>query len=284
MFEPIVPPPPPRSPRLGGHQPEEALRTNLRWSLGLHASLGAIILLKSLVFPGEPKEYKPSLRVDLVGLPDLLKKDMALVSPAAPQGATPEEPPPEKSAATSAEESAAPNEMVLQKKQSISERNRRRLEQLAREEKADRERRKKNNEALSRMKALARIRSQVASTSQEQADGILIKGNRISRGTNLTGDAVEQGQPNYLDLVKSRLQSTWELPVWLARQKLSAKVEIFIDPKGIVKNFRFTKPSGNAQFDDAVRRTISEAQPFPQPPKDEAASLLVHGISLGFPL
>jgi TonB family protein len=279
-------PPLPRKPRLGGVHSEERLKSNLKWSLALHGAILLVIILRSFVFPREPKQYRPALRVDIVGLPDILKKDLSKISPALPPvDSAPAEEPSKTTPPKSAEvEKADPDDMVLHKKESVSERNRKRLEQLAREEKADRERERKMQSALSRMKSLARIRSQVAGQDKSAEAGILIKGNQISKGTSLSGDAAETAELSYYDLVKSQLQQTWELPVWLSRQNLSARVEIFINGHGIVHTLRFTKPSGNPQFDEAVKRTIVQAQPFPKPPRDEADSLLVHGISLGFPL
>ncbi|NDD90877.1 TonB family protein [bacterium] len=281
-------PPTPKSPRLGGVHPEESLKANLRLSLGLHAAIALVIIVRSLVFPGEPKQYRPALRVDLVGLPDLLKSDLSKISPSLPpqESAPAEEPAPAKPvASTETAEKAEPDEMVLKKKtESLSERNRKRLEQIAREEKSAQERERKMQAALARMKSLAKVRSQVAGQDNRQESGILIKGNQLSKGTSLSGDASEKAELSYLDIVRDKLQQSWELPVWLSRQNLSAKVEISIDNRGLVRTLRFIKPSGNAQFDEAVRRTIAQAQPFPRPPKEDEDSLLVHGISLGFPL
>ncbi|MBU6376120.1 MAG: cell envelope integrity protein TolA [Bdellovibrionales bacterium] len=281
-------PPPPRRPRLGGTHPEESIKANLKLSFSLHAAIAVLIILRSLVFPGEPKQYRPALRVDLVGLPDILKSDLSKISPSLPpqESAPAEEPAPSKPAATVEKtEEAQPDEMVLKKKtESITERNRKKIEQLVKEEKAEQDRERKMQAALARMKSLARVRSQVAGQDTRQESGVLIKGNQISKGTSLSGEASEKAELSYLDLVKSKLQETWELPVWLSRQNLSAKVEITIDNRGLVRTMRFLKPSGNMQFDEAVKRTIAQSQPFPRPPKDDENSLLVHGISLGFPL
>lgn len=82
----------------------------------------------------------------------------------------------------------------------------------------------------------------------------------------------------------NRVRANWSLPTWLARQNLSARVQIFIDSQGKVQGIRFHKPSGNAQFDEAVQKAISKSQPFDSPPKDMAATLLTRGVFLGFPL
>ena len=272
-------------PRAGA--PEEALRRNLRRSFGFHGFLLLAVILKSLVFPGQPRDYHPTLRVDLVDLPDQTKAELDQTSPTLPRGeSAPEEdssPPPPRSE-TAATEVADPKEMVLRQQKTLKERNRRRLEQLAREEKARRERENRMKAAVDRMKALAKIRGQVAPSTASRDEGILIRGNRISKGSSLSGDAVETTEPSYYDDLKAQLQKNWELPIWLERQKFSATVQVHIDSNGIIRSFRFTRPSGNAQFDDAVKSTVARSQPFPKPPSADRDAVLVHGISLGFPL
>ena len=90
-----------------------------------------------------------------------------------------------------------------------------------------------------------------------------IKGNKISKGTSLSGDAKESDQANYYDQFLGRLRDNWALPVWLSRQNLSAQVQIYIDARGRLHGFRFVKLSGNAQFDDAVKQALEESAPFP---------------------
>src|ERR1035437_4339097 len=56
--------------------PTWTLNKGLRWSLICHLSLVVAIVVKSLIFPSDVKPFIPSLRVDLVGLPDNLKKEL----------------------------------------------------------------------------------------------------------------------------------------------------------------------------------------------------------------
>ena len=242
-------------------QGEDAVGSNLKLSLFFHFVLLAFFVLKSVVFPGTPKPYQPSLRVDLVGLPDLLKKDL---NPTVP---------------SSALETAQPEEAGLKAPptQDLTQRNRKRIQQLERMAREESERKRKMESALARMKSLAKI-------SSEPKAGTLFKGHQISRGSSVSGDARETGEFSYYDEVRSRLQQNWELPVWLSRQNLSARVVLFIDSKGSIRNFRLILSSGNSQFDEAVKKTVTASQPFPPPPREQAAPLLVHGITVGFPL
>lgn len=263
---------PPQAPRLPN---EQDLSKGLKWSLIVHLGLGVAALLKSLVFPSKPITYVPTLRVDLVGLPDILKKDLNKVPKLSPEIAealkqaeiqarktkAPEVPAPK-----SKSEPADPDEMVLNPKKAGE--STKKLES-------------KNKSALARIKALEKIKSL---ESEESKSAPLIKGNAISRGTSLDGDARESDEANYIDSLRALFKDNWELPVWLARQNLSARVEIRINGKGQLQGFKFVKNSGNAQFDELVKRTLTESQPYPIPPKELQNQLRFDGILVGFPL
>ncbi len=245
----------------------------LRISLGLHGLLIALILIKSIIFPGKPLMYVPTLRVDVVGLPDVLKKDMKNVTPSSkaindalkkadqelkkvkPIQAEKEKAPP-----------ADPKEMVLHPKAN----NDAAIE-------------KKMKESLNRMKALAKIEAETSDTPSEKTPAV-IKGNKISKGTSLSGEAREAAEASYYDSLRDRLQDNWALPVWIARQNYSAQVQIFIDAHGALHGMKFVKTSGNAQFDDAVKRSVQQSAPFPAPPDALASQVLANGVLVGFPL
>lgn len=272
-----TPQPPPRRPR---HDAEQGYARALQWSFGLHVAAIAAILVKSLVFPSAPKPYIPTLRVDMVALPDTLKKDLQNLPPTQSSKEIADA---LKQAELDAKkikpiklpdppvEEAAPDEMVLKPKKTQPE---------AKDKGAKRE--KKLMSALDRIKALARIEKELKRDSAK--GGAIVKGNQISKGTSLSGDAREAAEASYLDELRARLQDNWSLPVWLSRQNLNAQVRVFIDARGRVRSFRFQKASGNGQFDSAIKKTLEDSQPFPKPPEGIAASLQVDGILVGFPL
>ncbi|MCC7441367.1 MAG: cell envelope integrity protein TolA [Bdellovibrionales bacterium] len=247
--------------------PPEPVSYGVRRSVFIHVALLVFVILKSLVFPGAPIPYVPALRVDVVGLPDLTKAEMErigrLPEPSAPEDAKAEE-------AKAPEPSEEEDEMALALK--------REKEAKAAEQKADKNRGKQMRNALDRIKALNRITDQPVEAPEE------VKGNIVSKGTSLSGDAQEKDEPGYLDEVHSRVKNHWELPLWLERQQLSAKLRITIDSRGMVRSFSFVKPSGHAGFDQAVRDAVTKAQPLPAPPSNLRTQLLTDGIILGFPL
>jgi TolA protein len=242
----------------------------LKISILAHGVLVFFLLVKGVFFPGKPIPFTPALRVDMVGLPDVLKKDLHKLSkiPA---------PPEIEKALKEAEQRIKERPVEKQPKAAAKAEDEVGLKQrkdaavLA----------KKNKSALERMKALAKIAEEEDTTPKQSA---IVKGNMISKGTSLSPDAKESLTNGYLDILRDRLQENWALPVWLARQKLDAQVLLFIDAKGRVTGVKFTKSSGNAKFDDEVRNAITRSQPLPAPPEGIGSSLLANGVLIGFPL
>lgn len=246
-----------------------------RQSLYLHLGIALIVILKGLVFPSQPIRYTPALRVDIVGLPDILKKDLPKVQKSnSEQNLTDA-----LKTATQAAQQIKPIKIPIQAPT--------KAEPITQDEIAFRPKkiqpktedvRKKNTNALARIRSLDKL------AEPEHPKGVVIRGNAISHGTSLSGDAKESTEDNYLDILRDRLQENWELPVWLARQKLAAQAQIFLDSQGRLHHFRLTKSSGNPQFDDAVKRSIQASQPFPPPPKNVVSAISSNGVLIGFPL
>jgi TonB family protein len=129
------------------------------------------------------------------------------------------------------------------------------------------------NSALARIKALEKIKA-----------GETIKGNKVMKGSSAKGVSTESAETIYLDVVRDKISSEWELPQWLQDKNFSAKVLVKIDRRGMISIVRFLKNSGNAQFDAAVKRTLQIASPLPVPPIAVLPSVSQDGIVLGFPL
>jgi colicin import membrane protein len=248
-----------------------------------------VVIIKSLVFPNNPKTYVPTLRVDVVGLPELLKNEKKMI----PQGKSLDQiqkmlekaetdanklkntsVPPAPKVKEPPVEKAEPDELVLKPKKLQPEKPAEPTKKVSEAQE------KRLKAAMDRIKALSKLHADTDTDSEKDQAAPPIKGNKISKGNSLDGDAKESDSANYYDLVRAKLQENWALPVWLSRQNLSAQIEIQIDSHGQVRDFRFAKTSGNPQFDAAVKRTLQESQPFPVPPED----LLMNGILIGFPL
>lgn len=259
-------------PPLVAELPEsDLLRRALKTSLIVHVGLLVFIILKSLVFPSSYTMSPPSLRVDIVDLPDVLKKDLKKtpmptsdeVKKALEKVDKEVREAKSKKAKAPPVEEAAPDEMVLKPKDKGA---------------PDKKREKKMKSALDRIKALSKI------SDDEEIKVAPVKGNILSKGTSLSGEARENVEATYADLVRDRAAEYWELNPLLARQKLTAKVRIHIDNQGRLIKVNFTQLSGNPKFDEEVKRAIQRAAPFPKPPAPIAEDILTSGVGLAFPL
>lgn len=252
---------------------DDELGRALKWSIFVHGAIAIFIIIKSAVFPSDPIMLAPSLRVDIVGLPDLLKKDLSQVSKKIPDVEKSVKQPVAKVAPV--ETQAKPDEMVL-KPTKIEKKTADKKEEALKDKTRD----KKLQSALARIRALEKLKDK----DEDDDNAVVIKGNQVSAGSSLSGDARESTQSGYYDLVRESLTEFWALPAWLSRQKLAAQVVIRIDAAGTILSSKFLKTSGNPQFDEAILATLRDAQPLPRPPRDLLDSLADNGITVGFPL
>ncbi|MBI3542004.1 MAG: TonB C-terminal domain-containing protein [Deltaproteobacteria bacterium] len=241
-------------------------------SAAAHAALTIAAVALSLAVPREPTKFLPSIRVDLVALPDVKKADLGKlddINEKLKEASQESKKLLEKSKAKKAEPvPTPPDEMALKDKTKPKEKEK---------EKSKDSSKKDLQNALDRIKALAEIEKD---TKQSKNKGKPpVRGNKVSQGDSATG-APTIDMNAFVSKMRSRLQENWNLPVWLSTKNLDAKVVVFLDRAGFVKNTVLAKSSGNKQFDDYCLKTIRMAQPFGAPPDD----ILSDGVTLGFPL
>jgi len=229
---------------------EDYIDKGITWSVTAHVLLGIFLVFKNYILPATAPAYIPTLKVDLVGLPDTLKKDLkkVITKPVKQKKPEKKEPPVKKAIKKKALTYKPPKHQL------------------------------KN--AIDRIKALDKI---TTLDQQEKTISDPIKGNKISKGSTLTGKVKESDKASYYDHVLEKLRSNWILPVWLSRQNLSAQVVIYINRRGLIDKMTLKKSSGNRHFDDAVKKTIIESQPFHYP-NLTVLRQMTNGILLGFPL
>ncbi len=264
----------PGSPR--NSQEDRDLRIGLRISLLAHAALAIGLLIRAAVAPPDSIPLPPTLRVDIVGLPDQLKSEAETLAPPSEEQTAPQTAPPPTRAEPEDDSMTAPTPVRPAPQAKAKTKT---PEKSASKTKAARD--KKLKSALNRIKSLDKI-SEFEDPSAKS--GVRIKGNRISRGTSLSGDARESAVLSYDDTVRVHLQQNWSLPVWLARQDLKAKVMVRIDNRGRLVDWHFTQASGNPQFDEQVKRALRESEPYPRPPQDVAQRVALQGLRFAFPL
>lgn len=225
-------------------------------SLLAHLALFIIIALWGVFHSPKPLEYIPSIQVDLIGLPDLKKSELEQASPLNPSSSSK----PKNPISTKTSPKPQPINKTSEVEWGLKKKNKKNLQ-----------------EAINRIKALEAMEQEVNASGKKIK--MQAKGNKISKGTSLTGE--EGSEENfYIGKMVDRLREHWNLPIWLSRQKLDAKVLVLFDRYGYVKSAQLVKSSGNKQFDDLVLQTIQSAQPFGPPPEEVADN----GVTFGFPL
>ena len=242
--------------KLRPEQQDSSLNKYLALSFLAHTVFILVFTIQAYFFPSEPIEYLPSVRVDIVDLPD--KQDLTSPQPAAatPQK-TEEAPTPPKEAPplkTTEEEIALKPAAKPEPKK-----NNRKQEQQALEK-------------LAQMAAIEKLKQKPTST---------YKGNVISPGTQLTGVVRLQAE-RYYGEVDSHIRSQWFLPAYLRNKDLQTVVIVKFRATGQLAKVQIVESSGNATFDDLVLATIQRATPVPAPPENLRLKVLHDGFRLRF--
>ncbi len=224
-----------------------------RRSAVLHLLVLIFALVWGITAPKSERVLLPSIRVDLVGLPEITKKEIVNLE----------------DLKTRLDETqkkiekpvfVPPEEMTIKKPpEHIKEK-------------------KDLKNAIDKIKALQSIEETVKKSTKPKSISV-VKGNVVSKGNALSGES-NVSISEYAEKVRVKLLENWDLPVWLSTQNLSAKVVIFLDKAGYVNNAVLMKNSGNNQFDDYVLKTIRRSEPFGTPPQEIQSD----GMTLGFPL
>lgn len=118
-------------------------------------------------------------------------------------------------------------------------------------------------------------------------DGLIIEGNRLSKGSSLTGeysDQVDSAFVQYVQVLPDLVRQYWKLPSFLKEQTLKCRVKLFISKSGELIKQELFESSGNSEYDQRAQEAIKKASPFPAPSIEAAAILTSKGIILGFPL
>ena len=252
------------------HSPANAkdreFQAGLWISLFLHACLVASLLIgaRHMADTNKLTPILPTLRVDLVGLPDQLKSEMVAPAPYVPQ----------KEQAAPAPALKAERKPLPIVPKEVMKLPSTKVQPVTKSQPLTKDRSKRMKNALERIKALSKIQEESNDTPSQA-----VKGNQVSRGSSMSANAQTSTAPNYAEHVRDRLQNFWALPPWLARQNLAAQVELEINSAGMVSRVQFLRSSGNLQFDNEVKKTIQNSQPFHPPEGGNTARMVV-----GFPL
>lgn len=225
-------------------------------SLAFHAAVILVFTIKMVFFASDIPKYERAVRVDLVGLPDKRSPDKPVVAPKPEAPKAPEKKTPEKPEAKKPEPktSTASQNAALNKLKSLS--------------------------AIEKLKAMSDKPKENKADTTPQTE--TLKGNVISVGTALKGlSKLEFDQ--YIGSLDAHVKNNWSLPEWMLSQGYKAEVLIKIDKSGQIIERRFTKKSGNPEFDERVMTALEKSNPFPAPPDKFIDLVGIQGITFAFP-
>jgi len=228
-------------------------------SVSLHASLIFMILASHSIYRLIARPLLIStgigraepINIDVVGLPNILKKDLPKLN----KEASEEKEPPKKA------------EMVLSDKESkkIAEKK----DNLIAKVKDSVE---QENNYLAKIKIIKGMQEQKGT-----ADGT---STAADKGTGVDPDAVPSDP--YFKTVKEYVRAYWKVPLWSNFEGLNALVLVKIANDGSIIELGVSQSSGNAKFDDLALSSVKNAAPFPAPPAT-VRNAVESGVILSFP-
>ena len=70
----------------------------------------------------------------------------------------------------------------------------------------------------------------------------------------------------YIALIEHSLRSRWNRPEDIADEAYVAEVELNVDAKGRVTDYRWLKGSGDKRWDDSVKAVVAQTKTISRPP------------------
>jgi len=193
------------------------------------------------------------INIDVVGLPNVLKKDLPLLNKEVAKEGEEEE--------TKKEEMAVPvpekdNKKIAQKKSSLIAK----VKDSVREEQS----------YLTKIKIIKGLQVQKGTGTA----------NTTATGIGVSSDAV-QANP-YFQTIKEYVRNYWKIPNWINAEGLNTLVTLKISGDGEVSELIISQSSGNPEFDELALNSVKNAAPFPPPPIS-VRETLESGVILSFP-
>ena len=234
--------------------------TYKRWliiSLSIHVAIILLILIANGIYrisarpvfvAGSLGNAEP-ISVDVVGLPNILKKDIPLVN----KEETPEEEPVEKKA-----------EMTLPDAKQTAEKKKSLISKI-------KDAVTKEDNYLTKIKIIKGLNVQKGSSVGTSTSGT---------GIGINSDAVPANP--YFGTIKEYIRAYWKVPNWIKKDGLNTLVVVRISDDGNIRELNISKSSGNSEFDELALNSVKNAAPFPKPPVS-IKELLDNGIILSFP-
>ena len=232
--------------------------TYRRWLI-LSASVHVLVLL-FVLFINKARFLRPvllgsgvggsSINVDVVGLPNVLKKDIDSMNELEAQQEEASTPDKDKMALDNNEKSLKDKKNLIQRlRQSIQSRD-------------------------NYLKKIDVIKGMKASKSAGKGSG---EGPGTGAG-NGDGPSVNP----YFTTIKDLVRTYWQVPTWLKSEGLNTEITIRIGINGELTDIQVTKTSGNTDFDKLAYQAVKNSSPF-TPPPPSVKDLVDNGVVLSFP-
>ena len=189
-------------------QQDDDFKKMLVASLALHFAVILFFTIRGVFFPGEIPRYQPSIRVDLVGLPEKRKPEAPIAAPA-----------------------EKPKEAKVESKK--EEKHKEITKKVAEKKIDDKKISKAQNSALDKLKTLSAIdklknMKDTKDASSTKKNSEVIKGNQATAGNALQGlQKIEFNE--YIGNLDAQVKSHWALPEWMSSLNLQARIMIKID-------------------------------------------------------
>ncbi len=194
----------------------------------------------------------PSINVEVVGLPNVLKKDIDTLNKAMMEKVQ--------------EEIVEKDKMVLKNdKKTIA--NKKDLIQKLKQSIEDRD------NYLKKIKVIKGIKESQANNKTGSPS--------LEVGTGNGSDVGSSINPYFVS-IKELVRNYWQIPTWLKAEGLNTQITIYIGMDGQLTNIEITKPSGNSDFDKLAFQAVKNSAPF-TPPPPSVKDLVENGVVLSFP-
>jgi len=229
-----------------------------RWliiSISIHLTIISILLAGNSIYrfisrpvfisggigDGEP------INIDVVGMPNILKKDIASLN----KDVVEEKVKPEMTLLEKTKNSLQKDSLVSKIKDAVQE----------------------EQNYLAKIKIIKGLQAQ---------KGVAGGTSMNSTGTG-GGESTEAVQANpYFHTIKQYVRNYWKIPNWMKPDGLNALVVVKIADDGNISEASISQSSGNADFDALALNAVKNAAPFPTPPVS-VRETLHSGVILSFP-
>ncbi|MEI6093255.1 MAG: TonB C-terminal domain-containing protein, partial [bacterium] len=209
-------------------------------SVSLHIVLILMLIISSRVNFNRPIAIGDnggggSINVDMVGLPNVLKKDIPIIS-------------------TSTEvveqiRETRKDEMILPDVKKITKAKKDLLENMKKDL-------QKEKTYLAKIKIIKGIKQsiQIGKATEKTSKAIAGNGTGSGKGRG-SGDGNMPANP-YFNTMKDLIRSYWKVPRWINPNGLNALIMIKIAPDGNIYKIEITKASGNQAFDNLAYNSV----------------------------